>query len=485
MYLLFLAKRYLFSRKIMSTAVIIAVTLAVFVLIVVRSVFQGFGDQMREMIKGSTAHLIVRSYNPMNLAYPEELAGAIESNPELEDAVKGTSPFVETMAMYHLHNKFGSSMNFLQVRGVNPLDEARVGEFEHYLLPKDETIHYILNPLSSIPRPKERKALSSEQITALFGSEQRDRLWNRCKARRAPEEAAALEKKLPIPLIAGIQALINGRLGYGELVQLTTYSPHTGEIKEIDCIVTGAFHTGLFEQDLRTVYIPLGAACEFAELYDENLLDVDGFPAGGYRVSGLGIALNDYDNDKKRVQKVIREEILPAFLKRTSSFEATITTWEESKKNLLQAVEVEKGIVTMIIGILVLFVGAIIFLILTLNVSEKKRDIGILKAIGARGIVFLFLFYGGVICVLGLAFGFTSGILFCHYINDIHDFIFAQTGWQLFPPDIYYMDKIPVSIKPLDLIIITGFTVLSGFLGSLLPALAAARQDPIQAIHYE
>ena len=63
--------------------------------------------------------------------------------------------------------------------------------------------------------------------------------------------------------------------------------------------------------------------------------------------------------------------------------------------------------------------------------------------------------------------------------------IYAWTRWRLFPPDIYYMDRIPVAIKLRDLVMITGFTVLGGFLGSLLPALWAARQDPIGAIHSE
>jgi lipoprotein-releasing system permease protein len=120
-------------------------------------------------------------------------------------------------------------------------------------------------------------------------------------------------------------------------------------------------------------------------------------------------------------------------------------------------------------------------------VSEKRRDLGILKAVGAHdaNVLTIFLLHGGTICCVGLVLGFLSGLLFCHSINTIHDFIHEQTGWQLFPPDIYYLDRIPVSIKWWDLAQISGFTVLFAFLGSLLPATWAARQDPIQAIRFE
>jgi ABC-type lipoprotein release transport system permease subunit len=286
-----------------------------------------------------------------------------------------------------------------------------------------------------------------------------------------------------------------GRLvNYGSLVRLTTFSPRQEKITSGEFLVVGAFHTGLFEVDLRTVYMPLTAACEFIGLFDETLPDEDGWEVGGWRVSGVGVALDDYDRYKDEVVRRISKDVLPRYYLRllkwpTSSeiFDPRIQTWEQRKQNLLQAVKIEKGIVSLIIFILIVFVGALIFLILTLNVSEKRRDLGILKAVGAhdRGVVTIFLLHGGTICVIGLALGFLAGLAFTANINQIHDLIHEYTGWQLFPPDIYYIDRIPVAIKIADLLTITGLTVFFGFVGSLLSAIVAVRQDPIKAIRSE
>lgn len=496
MYLFLLSRRYLFSRPIMSAAITLAVMLSVFILIVVRSVFQGFGDQMKNMIKGTTAHLIIGSENPLNLAYARSIAEDIEALP----GVVGTAPFVETMAMYQSQNMYGANTNFLKVKAIDPVKEASVGDFERYLM-REDLLNKVLGSLFPqkvrIPRPKERQPYTTEEIQRLFSEAHRDKLWEARKKellQYAPQKATSLNKKLPVPLVAGIQTIIAGRLRIGHMVQLTTYSPQKGEIKNGDFIVVGAFHSGLFEEDLNTVYIPLMAGCELVDSFDENLPDEDGFIMGGYRMSGVGVTLTDYDGEKARIGGSIGNDVLRKYalqMRKAAptgpSFDATLKTWEESKRTLLQAVEIEKGIVTLIIFILVIFVGAIIFLILTLNVSEKRKDIGILKAIGShyQGIMAIFLIYGAIICTIGMVLGFCSGLVFCHYINDVHDAIYNVTGWRLFPPDIYYLDRIPVSITLWDLGLIAGFTVLFSFLGSLLPAIVAARQSPIKAIHYE
>jgi lipoprotein-releasing system permease protein len=341
--------------------------------------------------------------------------------------------------------------------------------------------------------------LTKEEVAYLFSTDHRDKLWQRYKDRVAmydADEARALEGKLPPPVVVGIQSLLgtNRLIRYGSLINLTTYSPQKGELKSREFLVVGAFHTGLFEVDLRTVYMPLGAACEFVDLFDETLPDEFDDPVGGWRISGVGIALEDYADHKddviKAVQETLREKYQPRVRKadpQTWLFDPVTQTWEERKKTLLRAVKIEKAIVSLIIFILMVFAGGIIFLILTLNVSEKRRDLGILKAVGSHGraVFTIFILHGVTICLLGLILGFLSGLLFCQHINNIHDFIGDTWGIRLFPPDVYYLDRIPVSIEVSDVVLISGLTVLFAFLGSLLPAIWAARQDPIQAIRFE
>ncbi len=495
MYLLFIARRYLLARWIMSGAAVVAVVLAVFTLIVVRSVFQGFGDQMRDMVRGTSSDLIVTTVKPMNLPFAEEIGAEIRKLPQ----VTGVAPYVETMAMFQAQTFAGPLTDYLLVKGIDPVREADVGKFARYLLRDEELARILRNEDEPITRPEDRAPFTKEEIVRLFSAAHRDRIWQAHKeqyARHAPEKAALWETKLPPPVILGIQAIIGpGRLAsFGSVIQLTTYSPQKGELRTGEFLVVGAFHTGLFENDRRSLYMPLGAACEFIDLYDPELPDADNFAAGGWRVSGIQVAVQDYRSLMAPTSRTIESEILPRYVQRilgapsrVGLFRPYTESWEGRKRNLLRAVEVEKGIVTLIIGIVDAFVGAIIFLILTLSVIEKRRDIGILKAVGSPSshVFTVFIIHGSAICVAGLAFGFLSGLAFCEHINAIHDVIYAWTEWRLFPPDIYYMDRIPVAIKLWDLIMISGFTVLGGFLGSLLPALWAARQDPIAAIHSE
>ncbi|NMD36814.1 MAG: hypothetical protein GYA73_13090, partial [Planctomycetes bacterium] len=278
MYLLFLARRYLLARWIMSGAAVVAVVLAVFTLIVVRSVFQGFGDQMRAMVRGASSDLIVTAVKPMNLPFAEEIAADIAKLPQ----VTGVAPYVETMAMFQAQTYAGPLTDYLLVKGVDPLREADVGKFAGYLLREEELARILSNEDKPIPRPEDRAPLTKEEIARLFGAEHRDRIWQAHKdryLRYAPEKAALWEQRLPPPVILGIQAIIGpGRLAsFGSVIQLTTYSPQRGELRTGEFLVVGAFHSGLFENDRRSLYMPLGAACEFIDLYDPDLPDTDKF----------------------------------------------------------------------------------------------------------------------------------------------------------------------------------------------------------------
>jgi lipoprotein-releasing system permease protein len=127
------------------------------------------------------------------------------------------------------------------------------------------------------------------------------------------------------------------------------------------------------------------------------------------------------------------------------------------------------------------------FIILTLLVVEKTRDLGVLQSLGVtpRGVAGIFLRIGCTLSACGLALGAAYGIGFALCINDIQRWVELFTGWQVFPRDTYYLDKIPVRFETLDLLLIIVPTVLVGFLGALLPAWRASRKDPVVALRYE
>ena len=164
--------------------------------------------------------------------------------------------------------------------------------------------------------------------------------------------------------------------------------------------------------------------------------------------------------------------------------------WEDEKKSLLEAVNREKMIVSLIVGFILFLAGALIMIVVYQLVSEKVKDIGILKALGHSpwGIRSVFMFNALFIGLFGATAGSLIGITFSQYLNEIEDFIDRVTGIRLFPPDIYFLTYIP-SVKGLDLvwlaINIAVPAVLWSFACGILPALSAARKDPIEALHHE
>jgi lipoprotein-releasing system permease protein len=133
--------------------------------------------------------------------------------------------------------------------------------------------------------------------------------------------------------------------------------------------------------------------------------------------------------------------------------------------------------------------GAIVIIVYQL-VNEKVRDIGILKALGHSpwGIRSVFMFNALFIGLFGAILGCGAGMIFSEYLNEIEDFIDEATGIRLFPPDVYFLTYIP-SVKGWALlqlaVDIAMPVVMFGFFCGILPSMAAARKDPVEALHYE
>jgi lipoprotein-releasing system permease protein len=165
-----------------------------------------------------------------------------------------------------------------------------------------------------------------------------------------------------------------------------------------------------------------------------------------------------------------------------------VETWQERQRAFISAVEKERGLVTLLFGIIsgvsIVLIGVIFHMI----VLQKTRDIGILKSLGASGIgvATIFLTYGAVVGVIGGILGSISGSIFVHYINEVQDLL-ASINPQLrvWSPDVYTFDRIPNVVKPMSIIGVFVFAVITAMAGALWPAIKAARVWPVKALRYE
>jgi lipoprotein-releasing system permease protein len=262
----------------------------------------------------------------------------------------------------------------------------------------------------------------------------------------------------------------------GTIVSLTGYAPRNFAPRARRFLVAGYFKTGLYELDSKGILMDRAAGAEFLGLRREDGVEL---------ASGLRVAVQPGWEEEEGLQRV--RAGVEAALARADVFFTRTVTWREERAALLQAVRVEKAIMTFIIGMVVLFSAFMIFIILTLQVVEKTRDLGVLQSVGATpgGVARIFLVLGMVLCLAGAVVGTVYGLGFAAAVNTIQRWIKLLTGVEVFSPEVYYLDRIPVRFAPRDLAFIIGLTVLVGLLASLIPALRAARKDPVVALRYE
>src|SRR5262249_21804464 len=132
-----------------------------------------------------------------------------------------------------------------------------------------------------------------------------------------------------------------------------------------------------------------------------------------------------------------------------------VRTWEERDENLLKAVGMEKFLIKFITSIIVVAASASIFLVVYMTANSKIRELGILRAMGGSrmGTFQIFITQGSFLAITGLILGSIGGLFIALYINELADFIHKLTGWHPFPPEVYYLERIPALVEWRELFI--------------------------------
>jgi lipoprotein-releasing system permease protein len=166
---------------------------------------------------------------------------------------------------------------------------------------------------------------------------------------------------------------------------------------------------------------------------------------------------------------------------------ARVSTWQDEQRIWINAVENEKLLTVVLFAIISVVAIFLIFCIFYMIVVEKTRDIGIIKSVGATsaGVAGIFLGYGLVIGVIGAAMGLLLSYGIVHNINELHAALGRLLNVQIWNPEVYLFDKIPNTMSGKDIAIIIPIAVMSCVIGALVPALRAARMNPVEALRWE
>lgn len=189
----------------------------------------------------------------------------------------------------------------------------------------------------------------------------------------------------------------------------------------------------------------------------------------GNSVNGVELRIENINNSEDEKEK-ISAAIGKGF---------RVNTWYNLHEDLYSVMKVERWTAFIVLSLIIAVASFSIIGSLTMTVIEKRRDIGILKAMGTenKSIIRIFMFEGILIGIYGTIFGCILGLGMC----------LAQIKFKLFPLDtmVYSIDALPIDLRYTDFIYVSICALILSFLASLYPALRAARQEPIKAIRWE
>lgn len=180
-----------------------------------------------------------------------------------------------------------------------------------------------------------------------------------------------------------------------------------------------------------------------------------------------------------RLDAIARSADVRSALESMLGPEYKVLTWYDLHRDLYSVMQIERWSAYIILCLIVCVAVFNMLGSLTMGVIEKRRDIGILKAMGSdnRNILRVFMFEGILVGTVGTVLGIIIGVVVCY----------LQMRYSLFPldPTIYIIPAIPVKIRWTDFLAVGSASMLLSTLAALYPARKAARLMPVDAIRWE
>lgn len=424
---LFLALRYLKPKRtfvsIITLVSVFGVTLGVMVLILVIAVMTGFDRELRQKVIDFDAHILVTTDSVMNNWRDRTVQ--IRNTPN----VVATAPYIQGPVIVEFQGRRLAPM----IRGIDPVEEEKVIPLRKFI------------KLGKLDLDGDKTMLGVE-----------------------------LAQKLGLTVGDKLTVYSPGNLGE-ILDKLKELDQKQGEEKQraVDDLrevvlpkeltVTAIFETGQYLHDSEFLLVPIFVGQELYGLGDA--------------LHGLTVKTTNPDNAfevKRAIEKFLQP---PEYAQ----------TWIEMNKQYFDAVSLERTVMAFLLFFIVIVAAFGIMNTLITVTVQKRREIGIMKAVGASigQIMGVFLFQGIVVGIFGTLTGLGMGMLLIRFRNEFSRWLANTLQIEIFPRSVYQFSEIPAEVIPSDVVRICVAAFIICSLAALIPAYFAARVDPVKALRYE
>ena len=232
--------------------------------------------------------------------------------------------------------------------------------------------------------------------------------------------------------------------------------------KQENYIISGVFNSGFYEFDQNLIYLELSDA---QSIFDKKKNEID-----------LEIILKDPFSAAKYKREI--EKL---------NTDIYITTWSDTNKSFFDALKVERNVMFIILTLIIIVAAFNIISGLTILIKNKTKEIAIIKTLGLsdRSIIKSFFLTGFTIGFLATLTGVFIGVLFSIYIDDIRNFLSMVFGINIFPSDVYYLEKMPSEINFISVLLVFMISIFITSVASYFPAKAISKMKTTNSLKYD